>query len=169
MNTDPRSTVDAYLTRIARKAWPNASVTVRLESSDSKYYQLEVPGEKPFVLGNVFGPARMMLRAIVLDHLPPEANRAHFIFDVPVIDDARKPGIEDLARATQIGVSLRDESSSRADAELAGKLLALGVGGGAFTIEDILSLRKHGIAKGSQRSDYEQLADALVYWCDIGV
>src|SRR5690349_5577699 len=111
MSMDPRSTVDDYLTRIARKAWPNASVTVRPESNDSKYYQLDIPGESPFRLGNVFGPARATLRAIVFEHLPPEANRAEFIFDVRTIDDARRPGADDLARATQIGVSLRDESS----------------------------------------------------------
>lgn len=86
-----------------------------------------------------------------------------------VIDDARKPGDDDLARASRIGISLKDESSSRADAVLAGKLLALGMGGGAFTIEDILLLRKHGIAKGPQRRDYEQLADALAYWCDLAL
>lgn len=168
MDADPQSTVDEYLTRIARKAWPNASVTVRIESNGSKYYQLEVPGEKPLVLGNVFGPARVMLRAVVFEHLPPEANRAHFTLDVRVIDDAKKPGEADLARASQIGASLRDESSSRADAVLAGKLLVLGTGGGAFTLEDIRALRRHGSAKGAQGNGYEQLADALARWTDFG-
>ena len=167
MTNDPR-TIDDYLTRIARKAWPNASVTVRHESEDAKDYQLEVPGEKPFMLGTLFGPARAMLRAIVYEHLPPEANRVEFTFDVRVISDERKPGEEDLARATRVGIALRDESSTRADAVLAGKLLALGVGGGAFTLEDIRALRKYAAKKGQASKDYEQLADALARWCDLG-
>ena len=168
MNKDPRRIVDEYLTRIARKAWPSASVTVSRDSDDSKDYRLEVPGEKPFLLGSVFGPARAMLRAIVYEHLPPEANRAEFTFEARVISDERKPGAEDLNRAIHIGKALRDESSSRADAVLAGKLLAIAVGGGAFTLEDIRALRRHGTAKGQDRADYDQLADALAYWCDLG-
>lgn len=168
MSKNPGRVVDDYLTRIARKAWPDALVTVRHESDDSKDYQLEVPGEKPFILGTVFGPARAMLRAIVFEHLPPEANRAEFTFEVRRISDERKPSAEDMARAIRVGKALRDESTSRADAVLAGKLLAIATGGGAITLEDIRALRRHGTAKGEERTDYDQLADALAYWCDLG-
>ncbi len=168
MSNDPRRALDDYLTRTAQKAWPSASVTVRRESDESKDYRLEIPGEDPFLLGTAFGPARALLRAIVHEHLPPHANRAAFIFETRVISDARRPDAEGLARATRVAIALRDESSSRADAVLAGKLLALGVGGGAFTLEDIRALRRYGAAKGETRRDYEQLADALAYWCDLG-
>jgi hypothetical protein len=166
MSSNPQSGVDHYLSRIARKAWPNASVTVHPESNGSKYFQLEVPGEKPFVLGNVFGAARATLRSVVYEHLPPDANRAEFTLDVRFIDDAKKPGAEELVLATQIGASLSEKSSSRADAILAGKLLALGVGGSAFTMRDVYSLRKHAAEKGEQAQDYEQLAKAIARWCD---
>lgn len=168
MNKDPRAVVDDYLTNIARKAWPRASVTVHHETDGSKAYQLEVPGETPFRLGKVFGAARMTLRAVVFEHLPPEANRDEFMLDVRVISDERKPGVEDLERALRVGKTLRDESSSRSDAVLAGKLLALSVGGAAFTVEDVRALRRWGTAKGPGRADYDQLADALAYWCDLG-
>ena len=66
---------------------------VRQEPDGSKYYQLEVPGEKPFVLGTVFGPARATLRAIVSEHLPSHAARTDLIFFEPrEISDDRKPG-----------------------------------------------------------------------------
>ena len=167
MSNNPQSSVDHYLSRIARKAWPNASVTAHLESNGSKYFQLEVPGERPFVLGSVFGAARATLRAVVYEHLPPDANRAEFTLDMRVIDDAKKPDAEDMARASQIGASLSEDSNSRADAILAGKLLALGRSGGAFTLGDLYALRKHGAAKGAQGQDYDQLATAIARWCDF--
>jgi hypothetical protein len=120
------------------------------------------------MLGTVFGPARATLRAIVFEHLPPEANRAEFTFEVRTISDERKPRAEDMNRAARIGKALRDESKSRHDAVLAGKLLAIAVGGGAFTLDDIRSLRSHATVKGQDRADYDQLADALAYWCDLG-
>lgn len=166
MSSNPQSGVDHYLSRIARQAWPNASVSVHSEPNGSKFFQLEIPGEKPFVLGNVFGPARAMLRAIVYEHLPPEADRAAFTFDMRVIDDAKKPGAEEMELARQIGAYLSEKSSSRADAILAGKLLALGAGGGGFTLGDIYSLRKHGAEKGAEGQSYEQVAKAIARWCD---
>ena len=101
MNKDPRRIVDEYLTRIARKAWPSASVTVSRDSDDSKDYRLEVPGEKPFLLGSVFGPARAMLRAIVYEHLPPEANRAEFTFEAAP-QPAGVRGLPDGARRAAV-------------------------------------------------------------------
>jgi hypothetical protein len=169
MSTDSRRIVDDYLTRIARKAWPSALVTVPQDSGDTKDYQLEVPGEKPFVLGTVFGPARTMLRAIVFEHLPPEANRAEFTLDVRVVSDERKPGPQDMERALRVGKALRDESKNRADAVLAGKLLAISGAGGAITLADIHSLRKLAASKGQAGTDYEQLAVALAHWCDLGL
>jgi hypothetical protein len=168
MNSDPRRVVDDYLSRTARKAWPTAAVTVRYESDDSKSYYLEVPGEDPFLLGTVFGAARAMLRGIVSEHLPPEANRAEFIFEPRVISEANRPNADDLACAARVGIALQNQSSRRADAVLAGKLLALSMDGASFTPEEIQSLRKHGADKGKARRDYEQVADALARWCDLG-
>jgi hypothetical protein len=167
MSSNPQSGVDHYLSRIARQAWPNASVSVHPEPNGSKYFQLEVPGEKPFILGNVFGAARAMLRAIVYEHLPPDANRAAFTFEMRVIDDAKRPGPADMALATQIGASLAEKSSSRADAILAGKLLALGAGGSAFTLGDVYALRKLGAERGKETDDYQQVAKAIARWCDF--
>lgn len=167
MTQEPRNVVDDYLTRTARNAWPSSSVRVRFESDDVKTYLLEIPGETPFVLGTAFGPARASLRAIVFEHLPPEANRSQFTFESRVIDDARRPSAEDLNRAARIGAALRDESSSRADAVLAGKLLEL-ASPGSFTLEDVRALRSHGAKGRPDRADYEQIADAIGYWCDLG-
>jgi hypothetical protein len=163
----PRSSVDDYLTRIARQAWPTSSVTVRTESNGSKTYTLHVPDEKPCVIGNAFGPAKALLRAIVFQHLPPEANRAAFTFEMRVIDDARKPPGEDLARASRIGASLVERSTSRSDAVLAGKLLQLGLGGGAFTLEDVRVLRRLAEVEGERGDDFKQLADAIARWCQL--
>lgn len=168
MKNDQQRIVDDYLTRTARKAWPNASVTVCQDADASKDYQLEVPGEKPFVLGTVFGPARAMLRAIVSEHLPSQAARSELIFEPRVIRDERKPSAEDLNRAVHIATVLRDESNIRTDAVLAGKLITLAAGGAAFTLDDIRALRRFGATKGPERSEYDQLADALAYWCDLG-
>jgi hypothetical protein len=164
---DPRSSVDDYLTRIARQAWPTSSVTVQTESNGSKTYTLHVPDEKPFFLGNAFGPAKMLLRAIVFEHLPPEANRAAFTFEMRVIDDALKPAGEDLARAGRIGALLVEKSTSRSDAVLAGKLLQLGLGGGAFSLEEVRVLRKRGESEGERGDDFSKLADAIARWCQL--
>lgn len=169
MSSDQRRVIDDYLTRTARKAWPLSSVTVRQEPDGSKFYQLEVPGEKPFILGTVFGPARATLRAIVSEHLPSRAARTELIFFEPrEISDDRKPGAEDLNRAAHIATVLRDKSNSRTESVLAGKLMMLAVGGAAFTLEDVRALRRIGATKAHERAEYDQLADAIAYWCDLG-